>query len=677
MAGRLQDGPHPSRSTLAPRSAPRSSPELRRRPSSARSLRCAKPAPSPLCDLDVWNLSPRLGSPSAAAALTLKHEKEDAEKKALETKKAHPSAELIEAKNLLKDALASSLSGVADLFVIWDADKSGKVNRFEFRDAVRTLGLPAPDDACDLLFEEYDQDGSGEVAYEEYVRFALRDALKRSTSRVIDLFKHWDGDGSGCIDKQEFRKALTSIGFDVPAAELDSVFDEMDADGSGEIELKELQRILRAGAPPASAPTPRPSRVTIGHGRQPPWTTRSPLDGFARPPSRFDAARADLASPRSPRSLAASSTGSPASLPSASLPAASLPSASSAAASFAPSHVPSSAPSAASPGSPLRPAALSIGSPDPMRRMSASSKHAAPSPALSASPGFSASYYGGEAALMDSRAAPCVCVNSRAAAAMQASEVAEAEAEVEVEAEGEAWMTAQVVQDAALSAMGWEGTSAELAARWLEDLGHAIPEERRAARAGLGGLRRAELQALGLETAAFSRHVAEALKLLDRDEAALGLEWRDAGATPPLDDAWLLRAPRLEALLRGQKGELTPRQRHECLDPLGLHDRLRPEHHIRVGATYYRPVECSAAVRTAALATLTTLGERHPAALLHLSSAIEWRCAHDDAAEVRIASPSRAPPLPQLLPFHSPSCTYLRLAAIQPLASLASTSPLA
>jgi hypothetical protein len=53
-----------------------------------------------------------------------------------------------------------------------------------------------------------------QVDLNEYIRWALRDALSRSSSRVIDLFRKWDVDDSGTVDKREFRKAIKSMGFD-------------------------------------------------------------------------------------------------------------------------------------------------------------------------------------------------------------------------------------------------------------------------------------------------------------------------------------------------------------------------------------------------------------------------------------------------------------------------------
>ena len=99
-------------------------------------------------------------------------------------------------------------------------------------------------------FRLLDTDGSGSIDLNEYIRFSLRDALRRGATRVIDLFRRWDGDNSGSITKSEFREAVRHMGFEwfEDQSHVDRVFDDMDLDGDGTIEYKELHKQLRAGA---------------------------------------------------------------------------------------------------------------------------------------------------------------------------------------------------------------------------------------------------------------------------------------------------------------------------------------------------------------------------------------------------------------------------------------------
>ena len=149
-------------------------------------------------------------------------------------------------KEALKRALAGSLSRMNDRFRQFDADGSGTVDKLEFRKVVASI-VHASDEACDAIFDEFDEDCSGGIKYIEYIRASLRGALKTSFTRVIDLFRKWDTDESGTIERPELHACLRAVGFDAPADVVDELFAEMDVDGSGSVEYKELHRVLRQG----------------------------------------------------------------------------------------------------------------------------------------------------------------------------------------------------------------------------------------------------------------------------------------------------------------------------------------------------------------------------------------------------------------------------------------------
>ena len=71
--------------------------------------------------------------------------------------------------------------------------------------------------------EEY----QSEIEANAAVIQALRDALARSLSKVMNLFKKWDVDHDGRISKKEFRKAIPNMGFDAPREHIDELFDEV------------------------------------------------------------------------------------------------------------------------------------------------------------------------------------------------------------------------------------------------------------------------------------------------------------------------------------------------------------------------------------------------------------------------------------------------------------------
>lgn len=203
----------------------------------------------------------------------------------------------------LRDALVRSAGRVIDLFHRWDEDKSGKIERREFRHAVQSLGLECVRDVreIDLLFDYCDTDGDGILTFRELhqmlrqghsitldaplqagfkgdilpyatqrhalrkrgslpktrvlrttsslsVREQLQKVLVENAVHVIDVFRMWDDDGNGRIDRREFRRAISALGYDAPNEHIDVVFDSFDHDGSGALELHELEAALASPA---------------------------------------------------------------------------------------------------------------------------------------------------------------------------------------------------------------------------------------------------------------------------------------------------------------------------------------------------------------------------------------------------------------------------------------------
>lgn len=202
----------------------------------------------------------------------------------------------------LRDYLASKWLRVRDVFVAWDEDESGTIERGEWLKALKALLRIEAEDA-NRLFDLLDVDGSGALEYNELHKElrmhaveldeALRDgamgeielasknryelrkdgpqtdrsrvvtldlgegdsvqdqianALASSWSRVRDLFLEWDEDGDGSISKREFVRALALLGLHVGSDEAGALFDAFDADLSGTVDFEEMSKALRRRA---------------------------------------------------------------------------------------------------------------------------------------------------------------------------------------------------------------------------------------------------------------------------------------------------------------------------------------------------------------------------------------------------------------------------------------------
>ena len=198
----------------------------------------------------------------------------------------------------LRDALARAAGHVVDLMHKWDDDRSGRVDRKEFRQALKALGFQATTQELDMLFDELDTDGSGMLEHDELARqldnatvgvderatagklqlrreavgpggFALdaglkldakrgnfvqqlRKMLKTHSLRVLDLFRAWDEDGNGLVDRDEFRRAMVALGLGGTAMskrDIESLFAAFDRECTGQIEYRNILRHLRPANP--------------------------------------------------------------------------------------------------------------------------------------------------------------------------------------------------------------------------------------------------------------------------------------------------------------------------------------------------------------------------------------------------------------------------------------------
>ena len=96
---------------------------------------------------------------------------------------------------------------------------------------------------CDLNAEE-STPHSNVATRSVYAQLAL--LLKDNKARVLDLLRDWDHDGDGVIARDEFALALRSLGFEAPPSAVQNLFNAIDTDGSGTISFRELDSSIRA-----------------------------------------------------------------------------------------------------------------------------------------------------------------------------------------------------------------------------------------------------------------------------------------------------------------------------------------------------------------------------------------------------------------------------------------------
>ncbi|CAD7958756.1 unnamed protein product, partial [Amoebophrya sp. A120] len=180
-------------------------------------------------------------------------------------------------------ALESALSGddlslekmeeiIQQLFIKYDEDKSGYLDRREFRKLLSDLRTQIPFISEDDLFffmSEADGDENNQIEYDEFIPVALqiiqtmysrkkhlahKQEVQAQAQAILvhgmdraeledvlqKLFRNFDTDGSGALSRSEFEKALSSMELGLTRKEINSILFHYDADEDGNITYSEF-----------------------------------------------------------------------------------------------------------------------------------------------------------------------------------------------------------------------------------------------------------------------------------------------------------------------------------------------------------------------------------------------------------------------------------------------------
>lgn len=139
-----------------------------------------------------------------------------------------------------------------EIFDEFDEDGSGFMDYDEFAAMLPALGIKMTDAKALKYFRVCDADGSGEIDREEFqvALFACDpvngNPLGFSPNKLLtpqDAFEMFDEDGSGKLDEDEFFVLLEYLGIHVGDAKQEALFNKYDKDGSGYIDYDEFREI--------------------------------------------------------------------------------------------------------------------------------------------------------------------------------------------------------------------------------------------------------------------------------------------------------------------------------------------------------------------------------------------------------------------------------------------------
>ncbi len=184
---------------------------------------------------------------SSESELDVSQDESDAESQQTVEKSQHPSGLSNEQVQRFRDA-----------YNIFDKDGDGGVSVHELAHVMRCLGQDASDEDVRRMFNEVDQDGSGEIDFDEFLEIMKNHVVGDGTKKLknssdfteedwAEAFTVFDLDGDGFITAEELGTVLANMGESLQTFELEEMVQEADSDNDGKLSLEDFVKVMAYG----------------------------------------------------------------------------------------------------------------------------------------------------------------------------------------------------------------------------------------------------------------------------------------------------------------------------------------------------------------------------------------------------------------------------------------------
>ncbi|XP_018324500.1 troponin C-like [Agrilus planipennis] len=153
----------------------------------------------------------------------------------------------------LSDKLAMQKDQVLMLyrtFVAFDVDKKGFLDLEMIGQILDMLGHQLTSDELQAIVNEIDQDGNGELSFEEFSLLASRFVVEEEEDTEVilkelrDAFRLYDKEGLGYITTDLLKEILKELDDKMTPADLNEMIEEIDVDGSGTVDWEEFKAMM-------------------------------------------------------------------------------------------------------------------------------------------------------------------------------------------------------------------------------------------------------------------------------------------------------------------------------------------------------------------------------------------------------------------------------------------------
>lgn len=139
------------------------------------------------------------------------------------------------------------ISEFREIFNLVDRDGGGTITKEELGELMDTLGIDATGEELDLMINEIDSSGDGQIDFEEFVEVMSRKVNATYTAdQVKSAFRIFEGTAPpGCVKADGLIRALCTYGSEKMTPEQASdLVSQLETDGSGFIHYNEYVNMM-------------------------------------------------------------------------------------------------------------------------------------------------------------------------------------------------------------------------------------------------------------------------------------------------------------------------------------------------------------------------------------------------------------------------------------------------
>ncbi len=136
-----------------------------------------------------------------------------------------------------------------EIFNLVDKDGGGSITKVELSELMDTLGIDASPEEIDLMISEIDQDGNGDIDFEEFVTVMSRKVNATYTSdQVKQSFKVFEGGSPhGFVKAEALIRALSTYGTEkLSEDQARDLVSQLEVDSNGNINYEEYVAMMMA-----------------------------------------------------------------------------------------------------------------------------------------------------------------------------------------------------------------------------------------------------------------------------------------------------------------------------------------------------------------------------------------------------------------------------------------------